>query len=94
MRKTPIQVMYIHGGMTFKNRKDYLNFLKKRSISIDRKIKWHDSFLDKSLGKNFKVIRPQMPLKDYAQYEDRRIHFERYISLLRNNIILIGGSLG
>ena len=35
-----------------------------------------------------------MPLQDNAKYSDWKIHFERYFSQLKNNIILIGNSLG
>ena len=35
-----------------------------------------------------------MPQSDDAKYEDWKINFERYFPYLRNNIILIGGSLG
>lgn len=88
------QIFLIHGGMTFKNQKDYLHYLKTRKISIDKKTKWSDDYLGKSLGKNFKIIRPRMPLSDNAKYGDWKIHFERYIPYLRNNAILIGNSLG
>lgn len=89
-----IQIFLIHGGMTFKNRKDYLNYLKKRTISIEKKIRWSDDYLDEKLGKKFEIIRPRMPQSDDAKYEDWKINFERYFPYLRNNIILIGGSLG
>jgi len=92
--KKRIQVFYIHGGMTFKNKKDYLNYLKNRPISIDKKRRWHDESLDKKLGKNFDIIRPFMPLSDNARYDEWKIHFERYFPLLKNNLILIGQSLG
>lgn len=80
--------------MTFKNKKDYLNFLKTREISIEKKIRWADDYLDKKLGKDFEIIRPRMPLQDDAKYSDWKIHFERYFPKLINNIILIGSSLG
>ena len=35
-----------------------------------------------------------MPSPDNAKYADWKIHFERHFPLLRNNIILIGISLG
>ncbi len=35
-----------------------------------------------------------MPLQDNAKYRDWRIMFERYVSLLRGDFILIGNSLG
>ena len=92
--KNKTQIFYIHGGMTFKNRKDYLSYLKNKEISTEKKIRWSDDYLDKALGKNFEIIRPRMPLQEDAKYEDWKIWFERYIPLLRNNIILVGGSLG
>ena len=92
--KHKTQILYIHGGMTFKNRKDYLSYLKNKEVSTEKKIRWSDEYLDKELGKNFEIIRPRMPLQEDSQYEDWKIWFERYIPLLRNNVILIGGSLG
>ncbi|MEK7635589.1 MAG: alpha/beta hydrolase [Patescibacteria group bacterium] len=92
--KKKTQIFIIHGGMTFKNKKDYLHFLKTRKISIKKKIGWYDVYLDEKLGKNFEIIRPRMPKQDDAKYNDWKIYFERHISYLRNNVILIGGSLG
>jgi len=89
-----IQIFIIHGGMTFKNKKDYLHFLKTRELSIEEKIRWTDEFLKRNLGQNFEIIRPRMPLQDNAKYEEWKIHFENYFPQLQNNIILIGSSLG
>ncbi len=94
MAKKKIQILMIHGGMTFKNKKDYLHFLKTRKISIEEKRRWNDDYLKKNLGKNFEIIKPRMPLSDNAKYDEWKIHFERYFPHLRNNIILIGTSLG
>ena len=84
----------IHGGMTFKSKKDYVHFLKTRTITTQNRPRWSGAFLDTELGKKFEVIRPRMPLQDNAQYADWKIHFERLFPYLRNNIILIGNSLG
>ncbi len=92
MKKT--QIFLIHGGNTFKNRKDYLHYLKTREVSIEKKPKWALEYLNKELGKKFDIIRPRMPLPEDAKYEDWKLHFERHISYLRNGVILIGGSLG
>ena len=92
--KKKTQILIIHGGMTFKNKKDYLHFLKTRKILIKKKINWSDNYLDKKIGKDFEIIRPHMPLPDDAKYDEWKIHFERYLPYLRNNIILIGSSLG
>jgi len=88
------QIFFIHGGMTFKSKEDYLDFLKNRPISIDESIKWSDEYLKKKLGKKFQIIKPRMPLKENAKYEEWKIHFERFFNQLTDNIILIGESLG
>lgn len=89
-----IQIFMIHGGTTFKSKKDYLHFLKTRNVSIEEKINWSNDFLKKNLGKNFEIIKPKMPLKENAKYDEWKIHFERFFPQLQNNIILIGSSLG
>lgn len=94
MSKNKSQLFLVHGGMTFKNNKDYVKYLKTRKILVEKKKKWHDQYLEKKLGKKFDIIKPRMPLQDNAKYEDWKIHFERHIPFMRNNIILIGGSLG
>lgn len=94
MERKRTQILLIHGGMTFKNKKDYLSYLKKRKISIKEKVYWSGEYLKKKLGKNFEIIRPRMPLQDDAKYSDWKVHFERHFPYLRNNIILIGSSLG
>lgn len=91
--KAKRQIVYIHGGDTFKNRREYVRYLRTRPIVLE-KISWHGRYLDEQLGRRFQIIRPRMPLSDYAQYRDWKILFERYIPKLRNNVILIGGSLG
>lgn len=92
--KNKARVFYIHGGMTFKNNKDYLNYLKNREISIINKKKWHEEFLKKKLKKKFDIIKLRMPKGDDAKYNEWKIHFERYLPFLRNKDILIGNSLG
>lgn len=94
MPKKKTQIFIIHGGMTFKNRKDYLKFLKTRKISIEEKKRWYADYLKGKLGANFEIIRPWMPLPEDAKYEDWKIHFERHFPYFKNDIILIGNSLG
>ncbi len=93
MKQKP-QIIYIHGGMTFKNRKDYLHFLKTREVSTGKRAKWSDDYLDEKLGNKFEITRPRMPLQDDAKYKEWKIHFERYVPHLRDGVILIGSSLG
>lgn len=89
------QVFLIHGGMTFKNKKDYVSYLKTREISIKTKLRWSDdNYFKKKLGNRFEMIKPRMPLQDNAKYKEWKIYFERYFPYLKDNIILIGSSLG
>jgi predicted alpha/beta hydrolase family esterase len=94
MPKQKTQILLIHGADTHRNRREYLHWLKTQKISIKTFKKWSGEYLDTQLGKSFQIIRPQMPLKENAQYEDWKIHFERFFPFLRNNLILVGGSLG
>ena len=80
--------------MTFKNRKDYLKYLKTKEISFGKKIRWYEGYLDKELGRSFEIIRPKMPLAENSQYEDWKIWFRRFIPYLNDNVILIGVSQG
>jgi len=88
------QIFIVSGGMTFKSKKDYINFLQNRPISIEKTAGWTDEFLRQSLGQNFDIIKPRMPLQDNAKYNEWKIHFEKYILYLQDNLILIGSSLG
>lgn len=88
------QILYVHGGMTFKNDKEYVKWLKTREISLEKKTSWSGQYLEKSLGKGFEIIAPRMPLGDNAKYRDWKIVFERYFALFGNRFILMGGSLG
>jgi len=92
MQKT--QILLVHGGMTFKNKEDYIHWLETRKISIEKKESWAKEYLDQSLGEHFEIIRPRMPLQDNAKYEEWKIHFEKHIPYLEDGLILIGSSLG
>ncbi|HLD02152.1 MAG TPA: alpha/beta hydrolase [Candidatus Nanoarchaeia archaeon] len=93
LKKKP-QIVYIHGGMTFRNKNDYLKFLKTRKISTEEKKRWSDEYLKRNFGRYCEIIKPRMPLQDYSKYAEWKIHFERYIPKIKNSVILIGSSLG
>lgn len=92
MEKT--QILIIHGGSTFKNRKDYLRHLRTKKISPKKQISWAGDYLEDELGKKFEIIRPRMPQPDNARYKDWKIFFERHLPYLKNRFILVGASLG
>ena len=92
--KKQTQILFIHGGTTFKSRGDYFHYLKTKQVSIEPRVNWSGNYLEEKLGKAFKVIRPRMPLREDAKYEDWKIFFERYIQFFKGNFILAGNSLG
>lgn len=92
--KKKTQILLIHGGMTFKSSKDYLDYLHNKPISLEKKVRWGDEYLTKKLASEFEIIRPRMPLSENAKYRDWKIFFERYLSITNKDIILIGTSLG
>lgn len=94
LMKNKIQILTVHGGMTFKNERDYLDYLRNKKISTKKKTYWAGDYLKKSIGRQFEIISPRMPLQDFAKYRDWKIFFERYLPLLKGKFILIGSSLG
>jgi predicted alpha/beta hydrolase family esterase len=94
MKQKKTQIILIHGGMTFKNKKNYQHYLKTRDISIKKDKYWNREYINKELKDNFEIIKPLMPSYDNANYDDWRIHFERYSPYFKDNLILIGWSLG
>lgn len=90
------QVLIIHGGNTFDNYEKYIQFLKEYSFNIEKlrqKKDWKDLLQDK-LGYRFDVLQPCMPNKVNAQYKEWKIWFEKIISIIDDNVIFIGHSLG
>jgi hypothetical protein len=69
------QILFIHGGMTFKNRADYLNFLKNIEIKLESRKRWHEDYLKQSVGNFCDIIKSRMPLAENARYEDWKIYF-------------------
>lgn len=89
------QIVVIHGGDAFENYEDYLNSLRTKEISLEkiRSQSWKNN-LGKELGEKFDVLIPSMPNYQNARYLEWKIWFERIISLLNDEVIFIGHSLG
>lgn len=92
--KNKIDVLYIHGGNTFRTDNEYLKYLRTKKVSFGPRVRWNGDNLQKDLGSKFLLTVPRMPLQDNAQYRDWKIMFENYLSLLKGSYVLIGGSLG
>ena len=91
------QVFYIHGGESYENYDIFLERLRTKDIwdlpSENPTSKWTQSFAAE-LRPGYEVFMPAMPNKQNAKYEEWKIWFERHFEHLRDNVILIGLSLG
>ncbi len=91
------QIVIIHGGDTFATQEEYLNFLRKYEINIERyktdKDDWKP-WIRKMLREEYEVITPQMPNKANARYEEWKLWFEKFLPFLNDGVILIGHSQG
>jgi predicted alpha/beta hydrolase family esterase len=90
------QIVVIHGGDTFDNRKDYQAHLKSLKPTKDyfkANFDWKYS-LGKELGDDYEIFNPRMPNSNDAEYLEWETWFEKLISLLEDEIILVGHSLG
>ena len=90
------QVLHIHGGEPDTGYENYIEKLKngRFELTLENPRKWnknHRKFLDTSV---YDVITPTMPSGWRACYGEWSIWFERHIEFLRDDIILIGHSLG
>jgi uncharacterized protein len=89
------QIFVIHGGEVFDSYDKYLNFLKNYQVDLE-KIKrkgWKDN-LQSELGEDYDVIFPKMPSKHNAKYNEWKIWLENFFPFLKDDLILIGISLG
>ena len=91
------QVVLIHGGDMWGTYEEYLEFLKNHEINFEkhglRRNGWQEN-LSERLGSEYQIIRPEMPSKRNAKYEEWKIWFEKFIPFMNDEIILIGNSLG
>ncbi len=89
------QVIFIHGGNSFDTTEEFYEDLRSREFDLYEppRVRWRDT-----LAKNITAAHDyhfiQMPNAMNAEYQAWSIWFEKVIPFLRNNVILIGHSLG
>ena len=89
------QVIFIHWWVSKDNYIDFSEYLEKfiyEPFKVKPK-KWKMT-LKEDLGNEFEVFMPDMPNKDFADYNEWKIMFEKVLPFLDNNVILIWHSLG
>lgn len=89
------QIIYIWGWEAKENYKDFNDYLKKIEFNPykEKKEKW-SNLLEKDLWEDFEVIRILLPNKYFADYNQRKIMFEKVFPYLKEDAIFIWYSLG
>lgn len=90
------QVIVIHGGTTFSNYDDYLHYLCTKPITIER-LKRRSSWKERlqiDLGDEYEVLLPSMPNATNARYSEWKLWFENLTSVITDDCILMGHSMG
>lgn len=91
------QVFLIHGGDSFSDYQNFLHSLRSATIrnlpGSEKIVGWSET-LSTDLGEMYEVFKPAMPNKQNAQYEEWKIWFERHFEYLREDVVLVGWSLG
>ena len=89
------QVFVIHGGTAFDTYEEYISYLQKKEVSLEKLLgrDWKLNLQD-NLGSDYEVFLPKMPNAQNAVYKEWCIWFEKYLPLLDDGVILVGHSLG
>lgn len=91
------QVFYIHGGNAYTTYEAYLTDLRQKTIrnlpGMEVMSRWPNTF-EAELGDEYEIFKPSMPNKQSAKYKEWKIWFERHFEYLRDDVIMIGESLG
>lgn len=89
------QVFVIHGGNAFNSYEEYIEYLKKKEVSLeDLQYKDWKHDLAQKVGDEYEVISPRMPSGNNAKYAEWKIWFEKFIPFLDDGVSLAGHSLG
>lgn len=88
------QILFIHGGTLAKNNEELLKTMHQREINPFETKKRRRNRLQEDLP-DFRVIKPEMPNKELANYALWKMRFEKHIPFLDGEeLIIIGHSLG
>jgi uncharacterized protein len=89
------QCIIIHGGEAFDSEEQYYTFLENRELDPTKPpYKKRRDWLAAGISHERQTFMPQMPSPQNATYKARTIRFEKYLSYLGDEkIVLIGYSL-
>jgi predicted alpha/beta hydrolase family esterase len=89
------QIIVIGGANSYDSYKDYIASLKRLKLDWKtmRQKGWKDTLAEK-LGNGFEVVVLRMPNTLNAKYLEWKIWFEKIVPHTRNNVTLVGHSMG
>ena len=89
------QILIIHGGNSFLSYNDYLYSLKNSPVDYER-LKpgksWRNTIVSQVTDAD--ILMPDMPNSANAQFEEWQIMFEKILPFLKDDVRLVGHSLG
>lgn len=88
------QVVFIHGWDSKENYIDFFDYLEKFEYKPfeDKILKWKHTF-EYDLWVDYEVFMPDMPNKDFCDYEEWKIMFEKVFKYLKNDVIIVWHSI-
>ena len=89
------QIVIIHGGDSFLSYDEYITDLKATQLDYNRlrpAKRWKDVIVETFIDAD--VLVPTMPNSANAQYDEWKIWFEKIIPFFKDDVRLIGHSLG
>ena len=99
-------LVFIHGGEIWQDKNIYLEKLEKGEINYfhyssffedavnSSKISWKTKLSDFCKNNQISLIKPQMPNKTNANYQEWKAVFEQSLPVMNSETILVGHSLG
>ena len=90
------QVFIIQGGTSYNTYESYMHDLTSKPLDYER-LKYAPRWFNQGISKElyeFDVLLPAMPNRQNAVYEEWKIVFEKCIPHFRDDVQLIGHSLG
>ena len=89
------QIVLIRGWESKENYKDFYDYLKKEKFDPykEKTRRWNRNLWN-TLWDDYEVLEIPMPNRHFADYKAWKIMFEKIIPYLKDDVILVGHSLG
>ena len=89
------QIVFIHGGDSYKSHADYLKNLESKELDYARLLprqRWTSRLISEFEGSD--ILMPSMPNSSNAQFKEWSIWFSKIVPYFGDDVRLVGHSLG